>query len=158
MYEKEIVSTVINCVTLALSYVTNNKKLTNDDIKSLRSRARDLPALLLTRGFPYVVVYIASRSSYEVFEKGLASSKCEEVIDGVINLKSEGGKEKLKGEEVGYALYGALLSYVMKSAKMIPEEKKTFKDLIEYSLNRPSLNVRASIVAEWIKRVVEAYT
>lgn len=119
-----------------------------DELKRLRARARSLPAEVFAKGLAYTLVLIASRSSREAIEVGLNANKCEDVVD---KIRSAG----YRGEKIGYALYGAILAYVLKSSGFT--KATTFKDFVNQAFNDHMLLARTPIALEWIKRLAEAY-
>lgn len=122
-------------------------------LSSFRSRARDLPTLVFTRGLAYSIVYIASRSSEATFRLGLEASDCSD-----LSKKVQEHVKNMADEESGYVLYGALLAFAMKTCGMnIKTAEDPLKELVEVSLKDPLVNARALEVAEWIKRFAEAY-
>jgi len=58
-------------------------------------------------------------------------------------------------ENISYGLYGAVLAYILRKAGII--ESKSFAGLIRETLTKPTLEVKARPVLEWIKRFAEAY-
>lgn len=116
--------------------------------KSFRSRARGMPADLFSRGLAYMLTYAAARSSATAIEVGLTANSCEELINNVKNMK-------LKSEEYGYATYGALVLYSLKQANLVSRTK--FSDIVKEALTNYTLNTHAMLIAEWIKRLAEAY-
>jgi CRISPR type III-B/RAMP module-associated protein Cmr5 len=138
----EVVSTLVDC----FEYLSN--ELNDDEARALRSRARDMPAELVSKGFSYVIVLTASRGDLKIVELGLTSTSCQELV------KSARDK-KLGKEDIGYALYGAILLLSLKKLGAISEEK--FSKLVERSLKDPILNQTAYTVMDWIKRLAEAY-
>jgi CRISPR type III-B/RAMP module-associated protein Cmr5 len=138
----EVVSTLVDC----FEYLSNELK--DDEARTLRSRARDMPAELVSKGFSYVIVLTASRGDLEVVERGLTSTSCQELVKSARD-------RKLSKEDIGYALYGAILLLSLKKLGAIGEEK--FSKLVERSLKDPILNQTAYTVMDWIKRLAEAY-
>jgi CRISPR type III-B/RAMP module-associated protein Cmr5 len=138
----EVVSTLVDC----FEYLSN--ELNDDEARTLRSRARDMPAELVSKGFSYVIVLTASRGDLKVVELGLTSTSCQELVKSAKD-------RKLDKEDIGYALYGAILLLSLKKLGAIGEEK--FSKLVERSLKDPILNQTAYTVMDWIKRLAEAY-
>jgi CRISPR type III-B/RAMP module-associated protein Cmr5 len=138
----EVVSTLVDC----FEYLSNELK--DDEARTLRARARDMPAELVSKGFSYVIVLTASRGDLKVVERGLTSTSCQELVKSARD-------RKLGKEDIGYALYGAILLLSLKKLDAIGEEK--FSKLVERSLKDPILNQTAYTVMDWIKRLAEAY-
>jgi len=138
----EVVSTLVDC----FEYLSNELK--DDEARTLRARARDMPAELVSKGFSYVIVLTASRGDLKVVELGLTSTSCQELVKSARD-------RKLGKEDIGYALYGAILLLSLKKLGAIGEEK--FSKLVERSLKDPILNQTAYTVMDWIKRLAEAY-
>lgn len=141
-----VVKAVADCVS------TLREKFAADCLKSFRARAREVPAMVFSRGLAYAIVYVASRSSEEVFGIGLNSGSCPDLVEGVRKYLE---KAKAEREEAGYALYGALLAFTMKAGGLA--RASDFRGLIEAVLKDPTVNYRALEVVEWIKRFAEAY-
>jgi hypothetical protein len=78
----------------------------------------------------------------------LTSTSCQELVKSAKD-------RKLDKEDIGYALYGAILLLSLKKLGAIGEEK--FSKLVERSLKDPILNQTAYTVMDWIKRLAEAY-
>jgi CRISPR type III-B/RAMP module-associated protein Cmr5 len=142
----EVVSTLVDC----FEYLSN--ELNDAEARTLRSRARDMPAELVSKGFSYVIVLTASRGDLKVVELGLTSTSCQEIVKSARDRVRD---RKLDIEDIGYALYGAILLFSLKKLGAIGEEK--FSKLVERSLKDPILNQTAYTVMDWIKRLAEAY-
>jgi CRISPR type III-B/RAMP module-associated protein Cmr5 len=140
----EVISTLVDC----FEYLSN--KLNDDEAATLRSRARDMPAELVSKGFSYVIVLTASRGDLKIVELGLTSTSCQELVKSARDKKLD--KEDIR---IGYSLYGAILLLSLKKLGVIGEEK--FSKLVERSLKDPILNQTAYTVMDWIKRLAEAY-
>lgn len=116
--------------------------------KKFRSRARDIAPDIFSKGLAYVLIYTAARSSARLVEKGLLVADCETMIKEIDG-------ERIKDEEKGYAVYGALLLFILKEMNIL--RSKTFSEAIKSVLNDPTIEIYASKAAEWIKRFAEAY-
>lgn len=137
--EKMIVPILVDCV---------EKISQSKSAKRFKSRARDLPTDLFTRGLAYTLTYIAARSSATLVEIGLTVNSCDELIS---NLE----KSNVDEEELGYALYGALILFSIKKMGLL--RKTRFADIVKEALSNHVLDHYAMIVAEWTKRLAEAY-
>lgn len=146
--EKEKQKLVAEKAFECIESIMNTFKDSSDVPKSFRSRARSIPTDQFTKGLHYVLTLLAARSSKNWIEKGLQSNNCEEIAQSVKN-------SKLSPEEGGYALYGAVLAYILRSTGLT--NAKTFKDLVYEALNNPIINTRSTLILEWIKRLAEAY-
>lgn len=113
-----------------------------------RGRARDIPSDIFSRGLAYALTYTAARSSARAVEKGLMITSCKDLVKGIAD-------EEMSPEEKGYALYGALLLYILKEAGVL--KATTFSEAVRSVLGNPMIEVYASSAAEWIKRLAEAY-
>lgn len=133
-------------------------ELGKDYLKAFRTRARSLPTMLYTNGLSYTIVYVASRSSHEAVEIGLISESCEDLLmrlESLLAGRSKAGGKSIDKEEAGYILYGSLLAYLLKTARFTTVRK--FDELVRAALDDALLNQGANLVAEWIKRLAEAY-
>lgn len=148
---ESVVKTIAECVSAFRSELRGSED--QDRLKSFRSRARDIPTLVFTRGLAYALVYVASRSSEEAFRLGLTAIGCSDLSKKIRERVSN-----MKAEESGYVLYGALLAFAMKTYGIIVEVSgDPFERLVKASLEDPVINARALEVVEWIKRFAEAY-
>lgn len=147
---EEVVRVVSECVS------TYKREFDRDTLRSFRSRARESPALMFSRGLAYAIVYVASRSSETVFGIAFSARGCADLC---ARLREHAGAEEMGAEEFGYALYGALLAFAMKAYGVVIEAGSgdLFKGLVEVFLRDPVANARALEVAEWVKRFAEAY-
>lgn len=143
--ESKVVDLTFTCV----KHVIQKEGMKSDAVKGLRSRARDIPTMIFTQGLAYTLTFIASRSSSKVFEKALESKNCEELTSGIKELR-------LSGEKIGYAIYGGMLTYIMKDLGLV-NTCMNLKDLVDLAIRDPTLEVRVWPIVEWLKRVVEAY-
>jgi len=148
--EAKIVDLIVSCVEKTSSETLdknpeNDKKLK----KSLRSRARELPSELFSRGLAYVLAYISSRGSLRIIEAGLKADSCDQMLN---TIKDSG---KLSDTVFGYSVYGAILLLSLKKAGVVRGNK--LSEVIREAMARPEVEIAAQAYAEWIKRFVEAY-
>jgi CRISPR type III-B/RAMP module-associated protein Cmr5 len=148
--EAKIVDLIVSCVEKTSSETLdknpeNDKKLK----KSLRSRARELPSELFSRGLAYVLAYISSRGSLRIIEAGLKADRCDQMLN---TIKDSG---KLSETEFGYSVYGAILLLSLKKAGVVRGNK--LSEVIREAMAKPEVEIAAQAYAEWIKRFVEAY-
>lgn len=150
MSTEEVIRVVSECVS------TYKMEFDRDVLRSFRSRARESPALMFSRGLAYAIVYVASRSSETVFGIAFNARGCADLC---ARLREHAGAEEIRAEELGYALYGALLTFAIKAYGIVVEAGSgdLFKSLVEVFLRDPVANAKAFEVAEWIKRFAEAY-
>ena len=137
-------------ISLALDCVNNLLGTFGDDVKKrFKARARDMPTELFTKGFAYMITLTAARSNASLVEVGLRASRCADIMDRL------SGSRGLSEEEYGYAIYGAIILYILKQAGII--SGSSLSDVIKSSLNDPTIDQHAILVVEWIKRLAEAY-
>ncbi|MCS7099860.1 MAG: type III-B CRISPR module-associated protein Cmr5 [Sulfolobales archaeon] len=153
MMTENLVKIVTECVS-GFKKKLGDKGFSEDMLSSFRSRAREAPTLIFMRGLPYTLVYVASRSSQEVFSLGLNAETCEDLSSKILKYIEEKNLRD-KAEKTGYVIYGALLAFAMKKAGVT--RAGDFESLIKSVLNDPLASTRASTVADWIKRFAEAY-
>ncbi|MEL9991501.1 MAG: CRISPR-associated protein Cmr5 [Thermoproteus sp.] len=123
-------------------------KLEDDDLKrGYAQRARRFATDMFTLGPAYVVAVVAARSSAEAVSAGATAPTCEEVVKVVAGTKGS-------TEEKSYAIYGAVLLYVLKKMGLVT--KTDLSDIV-LELQDPLLHFRAYQAAEWVKRMAEAY-
>lgn len=144
MSETQIVKITLDCVSVY------RQNLSDEELSSFRSRAREIPSLIFTRGLAYALLYVASRSSASVFDVGLNVSRCEDLTSKIKDLKKIDSKEKM-----GYAVYGALIAYLLRRLGATNASK--FDDLLKESLANPLMDFRVRVAVDWIKRLAEAY-
>lgn len=141
--DNNLIIKISECVELVSKGVPQNVK------KGFRSKARDMPTNIFGRGLAYAITYAAARSSASAVELGLSAINCNSFISSIVK------NEKLGDEDKGYALYGAMILYLLKEAKAL--NANSFKDALKTALDNPSVEVHANEIAEWIKRFAEAY-
>jgi hypothetical protein len=107
-----------------------------------------MPAELVSKGFSYVMVLTAARGDLGVVRLGLTSASCQDLVKRV-------KEEDLKGDDAGYALYGAMLLLSLRKSGVI--SGGDFADIVKSSLNDPTLNQVAYAIMDWVKRLAEAY-
>lgn len=145
--EQGVVTQVLECVKLV---VGPESGLSKDQLDAFKARARSLPSMLFTNGLAYTLVYVASRSNYKAVDVGLASESCNDLVSKLKSLLY-----KAEREEAGYFLYGSLLAYMLKYARLTTA--KSFDELVKKAMEDAFLNQGALAIAEWIKRLAEAY-
>jgi hypothetical protein len=138
----EVVSTLVDC------FEHFSRELEEGQARALRARARDMPAELVSKGFSYVMVLTATRGDLDVVRLGLTSTSCRDLVELV-------KKKGLRGDDAGYALYGALLLLSLGKSGVI--SGGSFADIVKSSLNDPTLNQVAYAIMDWVKRLAEAY-
>ena len=146
--KKELIDTVIECIEEFTKAYERSVRC----LRSLRTRARTLPSDLFSQGLAYVLTLTAARSAREFIELGLSSESCSDVIGRADDLRRKLG---VGDEEFGYAIYGALLAFILKKLGVVKEV--TFADLVRSSISNPVRENMALEVAGWLKRMVEAY-
>jgi len=139
----EVLGMLVDCFEL-LSRELREKD--TDKAKALRTRAREMPAELISKGFSYVLVLCASRGELNAVESGLKYDSCQELLEVIKGL----GDEK-----AGYSLYGAILLMSLKKIGAVSKAK--FSEVIKDSLDNPILDFTAYSLMDWIKRLAEAY-
>ncbi len=147
--EKKIVTEILDCIESIIKNISKD----NETIKSFRTRARDIPLYLFMRGPTYTMVYIAARSNVYILNKAFKASNCEELIMSVIGRDQK--FMRMGSDKKGYALYGAVVIYVLKRLNLI--KAGSFTELINETLNNPALYSYLSAISEWIKRFAEGY-
>ena len=138
----EVISTLVDC------FEHFSRELDEGQAKALRARARDMPTELVSKGFSYVMVLTAARGDLGVVRLGLTSASCQDLVKRV-------KEEDLKGDDAGYALYGAVLLLSLRKSGVI--SGGDFADIVKSSLNDPTLNQVAYAIMDWVKRLAEAY-
>jgi CRISPR type III-B/RAMP module-associated protein Cmr5 len=141
--EKVIVSNALECIENIIRNISNERAK-----RSFRSRARDIPSDLFTRGPTYTMVYIAARSNVHSLNIAFAASDCKQIVEYI-------NKSDMKPEEKGYALYGAVVIHILKQIGLI--KARNFTELINETLTNPVLYNYFNAIAEWIKRFAEGY-
>lgn len=153
MISPETIKTLSAC----FDQITSDSSRTALDLealKSFRARAREIPTLLFSRGLPYTIVYIASRSDKRTFIEVRNASNCNDLLKKVKEIISQRRAEE-KAEEKGYIMYGALLTFALTREGAFTNAER-FSDIINEAYN-PIVDTKAQHVAEWLKRLAEAY-
>lgn len=138
----------MNVVDLVVECTKAVERLENSKLKEgYAQRARRFATDMFTLGPAYVVAVVAARSKAEAVAAGATAPTCAEAVNTAVNSVRE-------LEEKSYAAYGAVLLYVFKKLGLV-----TKADLGEVvlELQDPLLHLRAYQVAEWVKRMAEAY-
>lgn len=144
MLPRETLIQAVDCVSRLVN------KIQGDKIEAFRARARDLPTMMFSNGFAYTLVFIASRGSVEAIELGLRANSCDELVESITQQIVREDRET-----AGYIIYGSLLLYLVRNARLT--EKASFNDLLKESLENNLIDRGAQIIAEWVKRLAEAY-
>jgi len=139
----EVLGMLVDCFEL-LSRELHEKD--RGKAKALRTRAREMPAELISKGFSYVLVLCASRGKLNAVESGLKYDSCQKLLEVIKDLSDE---------KAGYSLYGAILLMSLKKIGAINETR--FSEVIKNSLDNPILDSTAYSLMDWIKRLAEAY-
>lgn len=147
MMTRELIALALDCIK---SLIDLARSSSTDTLRAFRTRARDLPTTMFVNGFAYTLVYVASRSSAKAIDNGLIAKSCSDLTSMLRELSQGLGRE-----EVGYALYGLLLTFLIKSAGLT--NAKSFDELVKKAMEDPVLERGAGVIAEWIKRLAEAY-
>lgn len=141
MSEEIIVKTLGECFEELISRIKDD-----DLLKSFRSRARDMPTEIFSKGLTYALILSASRGDLNTLQKTLIMEKCSDIIDA---------SSKLEREAFGYTLYASILLYVLRN--MGEKLGATFKEVLQNTVNNYIVAKKAFLVADWIKRFSEAY-
>lgn len=138
---------------ITLEIVEKICKSTRDEIKRrFRSRTRDLLSNIYSNGVAHTISICAARSSAEAVEIGLSSSK----VDDLVRMCKDAHKIGIKGdEELGYALYGASILYVLKTLGIV--NANNLREAIKELLGNSLADKKAFQVGIWLKRFAEAY-
>jgi CRISPR type III-B/RAMP module-associated protein Cmr5 len=147
----EVVKEAAECIELVANLSSTGEKGGEKVASGFRARARSIPSTLFTNGFTYTATLLAARGSRRLAELGFRNS-CRSIVDEVVNVMRRGGAD---AEELSYGLYEAILIYLLRSVGAV--RATNFRDLITESIGNTALDLRASQVAEWIKRFAEAY-
>lgn len=153
--EAKIVDLIATCVEkISTETLDKDPKKDRELKRSLRSRARDLPSELFSKGLAYTLAYTSSRGSLRIIELGLKADSCDQLLSAIKNtMGSE--SSKLSETMFGYSVYGALLLLSLKKAGVIKGSK--LSEVIREAMAKPEVEVVVQAHAEWIKRFVEAY-
>ena len=126
-----------------------------DKLKSFKSRARSLVSDMYSSGTAYVVSVTAARSSAAAVEIGLRARS----LDDILRLCSDEAYSRKLGldgsEDVGYAIYGALLLHALKEMHALSADR--LSDTIRKLWGNTLAERVALRVATWLKRFAEAY-
>lgn len=151
MSQESLVKLILECVN-AIASVYNSPE-EKEVIERIRTRARSIPEEAFARGLAYTIVFIASKSGKNIIEKGLKSTKCEDIVKSIKNEYA--GKPEF--EKLSYGIYGAILLHIAKNANIIKGDK--FESVIYEILRNPDIiELKMWHVLDWLKRVIEAYT
>lgn len=121
----------------------------NKTLKSLRSRARNAPSLIMSSGLPQTLAFIASKSDARYYEYLVAEKQV---------------KGKLKeGEEAGYSAYLYVIMKFLTQQKVLDRMPSSMEEIID-SIERldrdPQLcSIAQSLLNEFLlefKKVAEA--
>lgn len=148
MSEKDIVNLALECIESCINIWGPD----SEELKRLRARARSIGSEYMSKGLAYTITLLAARSNREAIEVGLNANSCKDVVDGIQKLREQ---HRLGLEELSYALYGAILAFMVK--KLGLTNAVTFGDFLRHALSSPALELRVFSIIEWIKRMTEAY-
>ena len=140
MSEEVLVNELIECYRNMVAIISDDK------LKRLRTRARDAPTQIFTRGLPQTLILFAARSKLDVVQKALVKSSCKDLLSDI---------DSVSGEKFGYTAYLSILLYLAK--KLGLDIGNSFEEILKKSVDNPILEKEFYIIAEWIKRFSEAY-
>jgi CRISPR type III-B/RAMP module-associated protein Cmr5 len=145
---KDLVKGVLECIEAIIDRAGGQKS--GDLLGKFRARARSLPTDLASHGLQYLVVLTAARSNKRLIEESLRKNSCVDVVNSLVDEKG------LDDDKRSYALYGGVLVYLLKQQGVIDEKVSSFRELLE-KLANPAVEALATPIAEWLKRLAEAY-
>lgn len=147
MVPREVIAQVLECIKMVTDVRSG---ISRDRLEAFRSRARDLPSTMFINGFAYALTYIASRSTIKTIELGLLAESCNDLLTKLVeHIKN------VEREEAGYIMYGSILAFLIKQAGL--STAKSFDELLRAAMEDVILSQGALVLAEWIKRLAEAY-
>lgn len=156
MSERSLVREIVDSMTVLkdkiVGFMSGDGAKAEEVLQTFRARAREAPSMIFSSGLAYTLVYIASRAgSTDAVQPGLEKGSYEEVLRYVV-VEKEGEFEGK--EELGYSIYGNMLTYLLKRTGLLKSTK--FSDLVKEALENPALDRVSLEISEWIKRLAEA--
>ena len=95
-----------------------NKRCIDDSLKSLRTRARSTPSIIMTNGLPQTLAFVISKSNNELYSN--------------LSEQREFKKEiEINSDEAGYTAYLYVVINFLYNNKLIKCKPKNLKEAVE---------------------------
>ncbi len=131
-----------------LEKIIQNKEDLSDTLRSLRTRARNTPSMIMTSGLTQTLAFLASKSDSKLYSALYKQAKTN---------------SEIKGEEAGYAAYLYVIMRFLRESEMLTEEPANMEKVVEaikqLDENPQQASITQSLLMEFLlefKKVTEA--